>query len=83
MKIAIVGAGAMGSLFGALLSEAGNEVWLYDVWHEHVDAINRNGLQVERDGRLRCTDGSVGGSAENRANRLKWSRRTWSFAFLS
>jgi 2-dehydropantoate 2-reductase len=50
MKTAIVGAGAMGSLFGALLSEAGTEVWLYDVWHEHVDAINRNGLQIEREG---------------------------------
>ena len=50
MKTAIVGAGAMGSLFGALLSEAGNDVWLYDVWHEHVDAINRNGLQIEREG---------------------------------
>jgi 2-dehydropantoate 2-reductase len=53
MKTAIVGAGAMGSLFGALLSEAGNEVWLYDVWHEHVDAINRNGLQIEREGATR------------------------------
>jgi 2-dehydropantoate 2-reductase len=53
MKTAIVGAGAMGSLFGALLSEAGNEVWLYDVWHEHVDAINRNGLQIEREGTTR------------------------------
>jgi len=50
MKTAIVGAGAMGSLFGALLSEAGNDVWLYDVWHEHVDAINRKGLQIEREG---------------------------------
>jgi 2-dehydropantoate 2-reductase len=50
MKTAIVGAGAMGSLFGALLSEAGNDVWLYDVWQDHVDAINRNGLQVEREG---------------------------------
>ena len=44
MKIAIVGAGAMGSLFGALLSEAGNDVWLYDVWREHVDTINKSGL---------------------------------------
>ena len=26
MKIAVVGAGAMGSLFGAMLAEAGNEV---------------------------------------------------------
>ena len=50
MKTAIVGAGAMGSLFGALLSEAGNEVWLYDVWQEHVDAINGSGLQIQREG---------------------------------
>lgn len=50
MKTAIVGAGAMGSLFGALLSEAGNDVSLYDVWQEHVDAINANGLQIEREG---------------------------------
>jgi ketopantoate reductase len=28
MKIAVVGAGAMGSLFGGLLAEAGNKVWL-------------------------------------------------------
>ena len=50
MKTAIVGAGAMGSLFGALLLEAGNDVWLYDVWQEHVDAINGSGLQIERQG---------------------------------
>ena len=50
MKTAIVGAGAMGSLFGALLSEAGNDVWLYDVWQEHVDEINGSGLQIEREG---------------------------------
>ena len=30
MKIAILGAGAMGSLYGALLSK--NEVWCIDVW---------------------------------------------------
>jgi 2-dehydropantoate 2-reductase len=53
MKIAVVGAGAMGSLFGALLAEAGNEVWLYDVWVEHVQTINRNGLSIEREGKLR------------------------------
>jgi len=47
MKIAVVGAGAMGSLFGALLAEAGNEVWLYDTWQDHIHAVNRNGLMVE------------------------------------
>ena len=53
MKIAVVGAGAMGSLFGAMLAEAGNEVWLYDVWREHVQAIDQNGLQIEREGKTR------------------------------
>lgn len=47
MKIAIIGAGAMGSLFGGLLQEAGNEVHLVDVWKEHVDTINKNGLRIE------------------------------------
>ena len=53
MKIAIIGAGAMGSLYGALLKEAGAQVWLLDIWAEHVDAINSRGLAVERDGQTR------------------------------
>ncbi len=53
MKIAVVGAGAMGSLFGAMLAEAGNEVWLYDVWVEHVKTINKDGLRIEREGQTR------------------------------
>ncbi|MFZ5633645.1 MAG: ketopantoate reductase family protein [Bacillota bacterium] len=47
MNIAVIGAGAMGSLFGAYLSAGGNRVTLVDVWGEHVEAINKNGLQVE------------------------------------
>ena len=53
MKIAVVGAGAMGSLFGALLAEAGQEVWLYDVWVEHVRVVNQSGLQIERESKTR------------------------------
>jgi 2-dehydropantoate 2-reductase len=53
MSIAVVGAGAMGSLFGALLAEAGQEVWLIDVWAEHVAAIQKAGLSVERAGQTR------------------------------
>lgn len=53
MKIAVVGSGAMGSLFGAYLSEGGNEVTLIDVWQEHVDAINKNGLQIEEAGGIK------------------------------
>ncbi len=47
MKIAIFGAGAMGSVYAGLMAEAGHEVWAVDVWQEHVDAINRGGLRVE------------------------------------
>jgi 2-dehydropantoate 2-reductase len=50
VKIAIIGSGAMGSLFGGLLSRAGEEVLLYDVFREHVDAVNRNGLAIEEAG---------------------------------
>ena len=31
MKIAIIGAGAMGSVYAAFLAEAGNEVWAIDL----------------------------------------------------
>ncbi len=49
MRIIIVGAGAMGGLFGGLLKRAGNDVVLVDSWKAHVDAINHNGLLLERD----------------------------------
>ena len=47
MKIGVVGAGAMGSLFGTLLAESGNEVWLCDIWEDHIRAMNQDGLMVE------------------------------------
>jgi 2-dehydropantoate 2-reductase len=47
VKITVVGAGAMGSLFGALLAESGEDVWLYDIWEEHVKAINEKGLGID------------------------------------
>ena len=53
MKIAVVGAGAMGSLFGGRLAEAGEDVWLIDVWKEHVAAIQANGLGFSEQGRTR------------------------------
>lgn len=46
MKIAIIGAGAMGSLFGGRLALAGEEVWLLDVWEEHVRTIREQGLTI-------------------------------------
>jgi 2-dehydropantoate 2-reductase len=47
VKIAIVGAGAMGSVYAGILGDAGNEVWAVDVWAEHVEAIRTHGLRVE------------------------------------
>ena len=47
MKIGILGAGAMGCVYGAHFHEAGHEVWLIDRWAEHVAAIAANGLRVE------------------------------------
>ena len=44
--VVVVGAGAMGSLFGGLLAEGGLDVTLLDVWQEHVDAINVHGLRI-------------------------------------
>ena len=47
MKIGIVGSGAMGSVYGALLADAGNEVWMFDKWPEHVEAMRTRGLRCE------------------------------------
>ena len=50
MKIAIIGAGAMGSIFGSMLS-ALSDVFLITTNKEHVNAINKNGLKIgENDG---------------------------------
>ena len=47
MKVCIVGCGAVGSLFAAHLAKAGEaEVWAYDVWKEHTDAIRAHGLRL-------------------------------------
>ncbi len=51
MKIVMLGAGAMGSLFGAMLSRSGKEeVWLLDIWEEHIDRVKSQGLLVESEG---------------------------------
>ena len=50
VKVAVLGAGAMGCLFGGLLAEKGLNVVLIDVWKDHVDAINKNGLKMNGQG---------------------------------
>jgi len=47
MKIAVVGTGAMGSIYAGLLADAGNEVWAIDTWAEHVAAMQSSGLRIE------------------------------------
>jgi 2-dehydropantoate 2-reductase len=47
VKIAIVGTGAMGSVYAGLFASAGHEVWAIDRWREHVDAMRAKGLRLE------------------------------------
>jgi len=47
MRVVIVGAGAMGSLFGFLLHKAGKNVWLLDKHPELTSHVRNKGLQVE------------------------------------
>jgi 2-dehydropantoate 2-reductase len=47
VKVAIVGTGAMGSVYAALFAAAGHEVWAIDRWREHVAAMASKGLRLE------------------------------------
>lgn len=48
MDIAILGAGAMGCVYGGFLSESGeNKVTLIDIWKDHMAAINERGLTID------------------------------------
>lgn len=53
MKILIIGAGAMGCLFGGLLTEQGVDVQLLAVREEQVAALNKHGLTICYQGRNR------------------------------
>jgi len=45
-RIAILGAGAIGSVVGGLLTRAGLDVTLIDQWPEHVEAMRARGLRL-------------------------------------
>lgn len=47
MRVAVVGSGAMGSLFGGLLAADGADVTLIDVREPHVDVLDREGVTIE------------------------------------
>ena len=46
-RVAIIGTGAMGSVYAALMADAGHDVWAVDQWAEHVAAMRERGLRVE------------------------------------
>ena len=46
MRVAILGAGAMGSVFGGHLALAGHDVTLVDIWAEHMEAVASGGLEM-------------------------------------
>jgi 2-dehydropantoate 2-reductase len=52
MKTVIMGAGAMGSLFGGVLTRVGEEVWLVGNTAEHINTICSSGLTFEEKGKL-------------------------------
>ena len=47
MKICILGAGALGSSIGAVLTESGLDVHLVDTWKEHVTVMAEKGLRLK------------------------------------
>jgi len=50
MKISVLGAGAMGSLFGGLLAHDGHAVSLLDINAAHLDGMRERGLLLEAQG---------------------------------
>jgi 2-dehydropantoate 2-reductase len=52
VKTVIIGAGAMGSLFGGLLTLSREEVWLVDIWKDHIDALRSKGISIEERGEI-------------------------------
>ena len=53
MRVAIVGCGAVGSLFAANLAQLDDvEVWAFDLDRQHVEAINQHGLRLSGAGEV-------------------------------
>src|SRR5258707_3310636 len=46
MRIGIIGAGAIGSVVGGILTKAGHDVTLIDQWPEHIETMRKNGLRL-------------------------------------
>lgn len=46
MRIAIMGAGSLGTIIGALITAGGQDVDLIDINKEHVDTLNHSGAKI-------------------------------------
>ena len=46
MRMAIMGAGSMGTILGAYISKAGHKIDLIDAYKDHVDALNKKGAHI-------------------------------------
>src|SRR3989442_10659821 len=46
MRIGIIGAGAIGSVVGGMLTKPGHDVTLIDQWPEHIETMRKNGLRL-------------------------------------
>lgn len=49
MRIIVIGAGAVGSLYGGHLSQGKDEICLIDQWEKHIDKIKACGLTIMSD----------------------------------
>jgi 2-dehydropantoate 2-reductase len=82
MRVAVVGAGAMGGVFGFSLAGVADVV-LVDSWAEHVAAINAHGLRCEVDGVERArpvravTDPAAAGVCEAALVLVKARQTPW------
>ncbi len=47
MRIYMIGAGAMGGVFGGLLARAGYDVTLIDLREDHIRKIQSEGITIE------------------------------------
>ncbi len=66
MRIAILGAGAMGSMVGAYLKKGGGQVYFVDPYEAHVKAVRENGLHMRIQGHEEIVrlDGATGNAEE-------------------
>ena len=73
MRICIVGCGAVGSLFAANLATLDDvEVWAFDLYQAHVDAIERDGLTLSGAGSVHARAQSAfrGGASKLRKSAI-------------